>query len=183
MAETFNISLDAMGGDVGPDVVLAGAAKCLEVRPELRFVIFGDEAVVMPKLKQKHFVMLRRRSKFHHCEVSVGMDDKPSQALRKGRYKSSMWRAIQAVRDGDADLAVSAGNTGALMAMSTFCLKTMANVSRPAIAGIWPTMRGESIMLDLSLCSSNCVTCFSSQFYLPAASLFVTCFLRNINLM
>ena len=101
MAETFNISLDAMGGDVGPDVVLAGAAKCLEVRPELRFVIFGDEAVVMPKLKQKHFVMLRRRSKFHHCEVSVGMDDKPSQALRKGRYKSSMWRAIQAVRDGN----------------------------------------------------------------------------------
>jgi phosphate acyltransferase len=81
--------------------------------------------------------------------VAVSMDDKPSQAVRAGRGKSSMWRAVQAVRDGHADAAVSAGNTGALMAMSKICLKTMAHVERPAIAAVWPTTRGESIVLDV----------------------------------
>jgi glycerol-3-phosphate acyltransferase PlsX len=77
------------------------------------------------------------------------MDDKPSQALRQGRWKSSMWKAIEAVKNGEADVCVSAGNTGALMAMSKFCLRTMADIERPAIAAIWPTLRGESIVLDV----------------------------------
>ncbi len=77
------------------------------------------------------------------------MDDKPSQALRYGRWKSSMWLAIEAVKKGEADVAVSAGNTGALMAMAKFNLKTMAGIERPAIAAIWPTLRGESVVLDL----------------------------------
>ena len=77
------------------------------------------------------------------------MDDKPSQALRKGRWKSSMWRALEAVKKGDAVAAVSAGNTGALMAMSKFCLRTMAGIERPALAAIWPTLRGESVVLDV----------------------------------
>jgi glycerol-3-phosphate acyltransferase PlsX len=77
------------------------------------------------------------------------MEDKPSQALRKGRWKSSMWRAVQAVRDGEAGAAVSAGNTGALMAMAKFCLKPLPGIGRPAIAAIWPTLRGESIVLDV----------------------------------
>ncbi len=92
---------------------------------------------------------LQARSVFHHCDVSIRMDDKPSQALRQGRYKSSMWKAIEAVKTGEADVAVSAGNTGALMAMAKFCLRTMANIERPAIAAIWPTLRGESIVLDV----------------------------------
>jgi glycerol-3-phosphate acyltransferase PlsX len=77
------------------------------------------------------------------------MDDKPSQALRYGRWKSSMWRAIDAVKKGEADVAVSAGNTGALMAMAKFHLKTMSGIDRPAIAALWPTLRGESVVLDL----------------------------------
>jgi glycerol-3-phosphate acyltransferase PlsX len=77
------------------------------------------------------------------------MDEKPSQALRHGRWKSSMWLAIDAVKKGDADVAVSAGNTGALMAMAKFHLKTMPGIERPAIAALWPTLRGESIVLDL----------------------------------
>jgi len=77
------------------------------------------------------------------------MDDKPSQALRQGRWKSSMWKAIEAVKTGDADVCISAGNTGALMAMSKFCLRTMATIERPAIAAIWPTVRSESIVLDV----------------------------------
>jgi glycerol-3-phosphate acyltransferase PlsX len=77
------------------------------------------------------------------------MDDKPSQALRHGRWKSSMWKAIEAVKTGEADVCISAGNTGALMAMSKFCLRTMARIERPAIAALWPTVRGESIVLDV----------------------------------
>ena len=84
-----------------------------------------------------------------HTDVAVRMDDKPSQALRAGRRVSSMWMAIEAVKTGEADCAVSAGNTGALMAMAKFCLHTMAHIDRPAIAAMWPTVRGESIVLDV----------------------------------
>jgi glycerol-3-phosphate acyltransferase PlsX len=77
------------------------------------------------------------------------MDDKPSQALRHGRWRSSMWLAIDAVKKGNAGVAVSAGNTGALMAMAKFHLRTMAGIGRPAIAALWPTLRGESIVLDV----------------------------------
>src|SRR5690606_30772109 len=88
-------------------------------------------------------------SEFVHCDVAIAMDEKPSQALRHGRGKSSMWMALQAVRDGTADACISAGNTGALMAMSLFCLNRMADVERPAISAMWPTIRGESIVLDV----------------------------------
>ncbi|MBO0903826.1 phosphate acyltransferase PlsX [Jiella sonneratiae] len=143
----ITISLDAMGGDHGPEVVLPGAALALERRPDTRFILYGEQDEVLPLL-EKH-PQLQAASTFHHCEISVRMDDKPSQALRQGRYKSSMWRAIDAVKTGEADVAVSAGNTGALMAMAKFCLRTMANIERPAIAAIWPTLRGESIVLDV----------------------------------
>ena len=147
MPDPVRISLDAMGGDSGADIVIAGAALALERHPALRFVMAGDEAVVRPLL-DKH-PRLAAATELRHAEISIGMDDKPSQAVRAGRWKSSMWMAIQAVRDGEADACVSAGNTGALMAMSKVCLKTMANIERPAIAAIWPTMRGESIVLDV----------------------------------
>jgi phosphate acyltransferase len=141
------IAIDAMGGDFGPEVSLAGIAVALERQPDIKFLIFGQEAACMPILAR--FPNLKEKAEFRHCEVAVRMDEKPSQALRRGRYASSMWKAIEAVKLGDADAAVSAGNTGALMAMSKFCLRTMSNVERPAIAGIWPTKRGESIVLDI----------------------------------
>ncbi len=136
-----------MGGDHGPAVIVPGAAKSLERHPELRFIFFGQEDKVVPILERHP--RLNDASKFVHCDVSVRMDDKPSQALRQGRWKSSMWKAIEAVKSGEADVCVSAGNTGALMAMSKFCLRTMADIERPAIAAIWPTLRGESIVLDV----------------------------------
>ena len=77
------------------------------------------------------------------------MEEKPSQALRKGRGSSSMWAAIQSVKDGEADFAISGGNTGALMAMATFCLRPIEGISRPAIAAIWPTLRTDIIVLDV----------------------------------
>jgi glycerol-3-phosphate acyltransferase PlsX len=148
MSKALTISLDAMGGDHGPSVVVPGAAIALERRPDARFVMFGNEAEVRPLL-DKH-PKLAGVTTLHHTDVSVRMDDKPSQALRAGRYKSSMWQAIAAAKqDGPADVCVSAGNTGALMAMSKFCLKSMARIERPAIAAIWPTVRGESVVLDV----------------------------------
>jgi phosphate acyltransferase len=147
MPEPVRISLDAMGGDHGPSVVVPGAALALERHPGTRFLLFGDRAQIEPLL-DKH-PALKAAAEVRHTDVAVRMDDKPSQALRSGRRTSSMWLAIQAVRDGEADAAVSAGNTGALMAMSKICLKTMAHIERPAIAGMWPTLRGESIVLDI----------------------------------
>lgn len=141
------ISLDAMGGDTGPEVVIPGAAIALTRRPDLQFILYGDEPRLTALLAEHP--KLKAVSRIVHTDVIVRMDDKPSQALRQGRWKSSMWRAIQAVRDNEAAACVSAGNTGALMAMARFCLRTMAGIDRPVIAAIWPTLRGESIVLDV----------------------------------
>lgn len=147
MPNPITISLDAMGGDHGPSVIVPGAAIALERRPELHFVMFGDTALIDPVLAM--YPKLKAVTTVHHTDVHVKMDDKPSQALRQGRYKSSMWKAIEATKTGEASCTVSAGNTGALMAMSKFCLKSMARIERPAIAAIWPTVRGESVVLDV----------------------------------
>jgi len=147
MPKPVRISLDAMGGDHGASVVVPGAALALERHPGLTFQMCGDQARITPLLAAHP--KLQAVTEIVHTEVSVSMDDKPSQALRSGRNKSSMWKAVQAVRDGTADAAVSAGNTGALMAMAKICLKTMAHIERPAIACMWPTTRGESIVLDV----------------------------------
>jgi phosphate acyltransferase len=147
MASDIRIALDAMGGDKGPSVVVPGAAIALERRPDLRFLVYGDESAVAPLLSAHP--RLAERSRVLHASVAVKMTDKPSQALRTGRRVSSMWQAIEAIKTGDADCAVSAGNTGALMAMAKFCLHMMASIDRPAIAALWPTMRGESIVLDV----------------------------------
>ncbi|ACE90580.1 fatty acid/phospholipid synthesis protein [Rhizobium etli CIAT 652] len=136
-----------MGGDFGPQVVIPGAAKALDRHPDISFVFYGLKEQCDPFLAK--FPKLKEKSVFHDCELAVSMEEKPSQALRRGRYISTMWRSIEAVKTGDADVAVSAGNTGALMAMAKFCLRTMANIERPAIAAIWPTLKGESIVLDV----------------------------------
>jgi glycerol-3-phosphate acyltransferase PlsX len=143
----IKISIDAMGGDHGPSVIIPALAKVAKRRPDVIFLIFGRTDAVRPELDK--FPALAPVSQFVHCDVAVRMDDKPSQALRQGRWKSSMWKAIEAVKSGEAEACVSAGNTGALMAMSKFCLRTMANIERPAIAAIWPTVRGESVVLDV----------------------------------
>jgi phosphate acyltransferase len=141
------LALDAMGGDIGPDTVVPGAALANERHPDLHFLLFGDEALIKPLL-DKH-PKLKAVAQIRHTDVSISMDDKPSQALRRGRGKSSMWLAVDAVKNGEADAAVSAGNTGALMAMSRFILRTLEGIERPAIAAIWPTLRGESVVLDV----------------------------------
>jgi glycerol-3-phosphate acyltransferase PlsX len=136
-----------MGGDVGAPVVIPGAAISLTRHPDTEFLLFGDRAVIDAQLA-KH-PALKAVSSVFHTDVAVSMHDKPSQALRRGRKTSSMWLAIEAVKKGQADVAVSAGNTGALMAMGRFCLRTLPGVDSPAIAAMWPTVRGDSVVLDL----------------------------------
>lgn len=136
-----------MGGDHGPAVIIPGLQNVVQRRSDVRFLIFGQEDAVAPVLAR--YPKVAAVSEFIHCDVAVRMDDKPSQALRHGRWKSSMWKAIEAVKTADADVCISAGNTGALMAMSKFCLRTMSSIERPAIAAIWPTAKSESIVLDV----------------------------------
>jgi glycerol-3-phosphate acyltransferase PlsX len=147
MVRAIRIALDAMGGDHGPSVVLDGAARVASRRRDVFFEIFGVRAVVEPLMAG--FPSLAAMSSLQHSDVSIRMDEKPSQAIRTGRRVSSMWMAIEAVKRGDADIAVSAGNTGALMAMAKVCLRTMPQIDRPAIAALWPTIRGRSIVLDV----------------------------------
>src|SRR5215467_3579708 len=147
MPTKVRIALDAMGGDHGASVVVPGAALALERHPDSEFILYGNAGVVEPLMKQH--AALAAASRVVHTEVAVKMDEKPSQALRHGRWKSSMWLAIDAVKKHEADVAISAGNTGALMAMAKFHLKTMPGIERPAIAALWPTLRGKSIVLDL----------------------------------
>jgi len=135
-----------MGGDHAPDMVVAGADIARERTPDVEYLFFGDE-VRLRALLEAH-PSLKAISEVRHTEVAVASDAKPSVALRTGR-QSSMRLAIDAVASGEAACVVSAGNTGALMAMAKFVLKTLPGIDRPAIASFFPTIRGESVMLDL----------------------------------
>ena len=144
-----------MGGDNAPDMVIEGIAQARKLFPDTKFLIYGQEDAVKPVLE--NFPELRAASVMVHTDDVVSSAMKPSQALRKGR-KSSMGLAIQAVKDGDADVMISAGNTGALMALAKFMLRTMPGIDRPALISLIPTLRGESAMLDLGAnveCDSN----------------------------
>lgn len=147
MPQKVRIALDAMGGDAGVPVVIPGAAIALARHRDTEFLLVGDRARIEPEL-DKH-PALKAASRIVHTDVAVSMEDKPSQALRRGRRTSSMWLAIDAVKKGEADVAVSAGNTGALMAMARFHLHMLPGIDRPAITAVWPTRRGESVVLDL----------------------------------
>jgi glycerol-3-phosphate acyltransferase PlsX len=146
MSAPRRIALDAMGGDQGPAVVVPGAALALERHSGLEFLLVGDRARIEPFLDGQP--ALAGRSRIVHTAIAIEMQDKPSQAVRRGRG-SSMWLALEAVRTGEADVAVSAGNTGALMAMAKLVLRTMPGIERPAIAGQWPTLGHNCIVLDL----------------------------------
>ena len=147
MSDPITIAVDAMGGDVGPSVTVAGAALALDAHPDLAFAFFGDEAAVGAELARHP--RLAAVSEVTHADIAIAMDEKPSQALRRGRRSSSMWLALDAVKQRRAHAAVSAGNTGALMAMSRLCVKMVPGIERPAIAAVWPTLRGRSIVLDV----------------------------------
>jgi len=145
-SKTVVLALDAMGGERAPDMVIKGANVARVRHPDIHFMLFGDEEQLRSNLDR--FPKLGAVSEIRHCETSIGDDEKPSIALRQGK-QSSMRLAIEAVRDGDAKGVVSAGNTGALMAMAKIVLKTLDGIHRPAMASTFPTMIGQAVMLDL----------------------------------
>ncbi len=140
------IALDAMGGDVGPEVAIAGAEMARERWPDLRFRIYGQEAAVSAALR--HAPRLQREAEVVAVDGVVLGSDKPSQALRRARG-TSMGQAIEAVRTGAADACVSAGNTGAYMAMAKLALRTLPGIDRPALTALMPTLKRDSVVLDL----------------------------------
>jgi len=146
VAAQLPIALDAMGGDHAPMSVVEGAALALRKRPDLRFQFFGDESQIAPLLSRHP--ALEAVSEVIHCDHKVADDAKPSSALRQSKG-SSMRTAIEAVHEGKAEAVVSAGNTGALMAIAKLVLKTLPGISRPAAASLFPTRDGQVVMLDL----------------------------------
>ena len=146
MSRTLNVSVDAMGGDAGPGIVVAALVRSAIRHPNVNFLVHGDEAVLKPLFAKRG--KLSGRVEIRHAPERVRMEEKPAMALRRGR-NTSMWHAIESVEKGEAQVAISAGNTGALMAMSMFQLRTIEGIDRPAIAALWPTKRGQSVVLDV----------------------------------
>jgi len=141
------LSIDAMGGDRGPAVVIGGLDQAARQNRKLRFLVHGDEAELQPLLARHPF--LKDRVQIRHAAGVVTMDAKPSHVMRHGKG-TSMWAAIESVRDGEAQACVSCGNTGALMALSMIRLRKLPGINRPAIACLWPSLNpgGFNVMLD-----------------------------------
>ncbi|MEO0752763.1 MAG: phosphate acyltransferase, partial [Pseudomonadota bacterium] len=141
------ISVDAMGGDLGPAVVVSGLYKSAKKNPDIGFILHGPKSVLDP-------LVAKRKALKEICEIRdapdvVSMDDKPSHVIRSGK-STSMWSALDSVRKGEATVCVSCGNTGALLLMSVVRLRKLPGIYRPAIAVLWPSPnhQGFNIMLD-----------------------------------
>ena len=139
------ISIDAMGGDNSPRVVIEGLAIAARKNPDVRFLLFGDEAKIRASLG--NYPQLQKVCEIRHSDEVVRNEDKPSSVIRN--KNTSMYMAIDAVRKGEAQAVVSAGNTGALMAISKLVLKTIQKIHRPAIVSVMPHINGKYVMLDL----------------------------------
>lgn len=147
MSHAPRIAIDAMGGDGGPSVTVAGAALALSRNPSLQFRLVGNEQAIRAELA--HHAELARVTTVVHADDVISGEDKPAQAIRRAKT-TSMGIAIASVKDGSADAAVSGGNTGALMAMSKLALRTMSGIDRPALAALLPTLGdNDVVMLDL----------------------------------
>jgi len=141
VTKAVTISIDAMGGDHAPQIVVDGLVYFMKHeghKHNLHVLLHGDEAVLAPLLTKE----------IRHTDSEIGMDMKPSQALRRGKG-TSVWNTVAAVKNGEAALGLSAGNTGALMAISMLLLKRKEGVQRPALVAAWPTPKGQSVVLDV----------------------------------
>jgi glycerol-3-phosphate acyltransferase PlsX len=146
VTKQITLSLDAMGGDAAPDVVMDGIAEARIRYPGIHYLVFGRVSDIQPFLDRTP--ILNDVCEIRHTDDVVTGEQKVSQAVRQGR-NSSMWKAIEAVKEGQADGVVSAGNTGALMAMAKLIMRTLPGIDRPAICCLLPNQVGETAMLDL----------------------------------
>ena len=140
------ISIDAMGGDHGPAVVAPAVARAVKHGLDARFLLHGDERVLKSAFAK--LPGLEGRLEIRHTDKAIGSDDKPALAMRRGKG-SSMWNAVEAVKSGEAGACVSAGNTGALMAIALLILRMLADMERPALVASWPTPKGDTAVLDV----------------------------------
>jgi glycerol-3-phosphate acyltransferase PlsX len=146
MGDRKVISIDGMGGDHAPRIVVEGLERYSKWRDDIHFLLHGDETRLKPMMEQAPTAA--PRTEIRHTDKHIPMDAKPGQAVRRGKG-SSMWNAIESVKNGEAMVAVSAGNTGVLMGMSLLILRTLEGVRRPALVAGWPTRKGVSAVLDL----------------------------------
>ncbi len=144
-SETIRIAVDVMGGDDGPLATIPAVMLALQVKSDLEVILVGQELGIQEALGE---AQSHPRLSIYHASDSVRMDEMPARALRRGQ-QTSMWKAVQLVAQGEADACVSAGNTGALMAISRHLLKTLPGIDRPAICAALPTRIGHTYMLDL----------------------------------
>jgi glycerol-3-phosphate acyltransferase PlsX len=146
LSQSLVISIDAMGGDHGPSVVIPACARAVADLPHVRLLLHGDEAAIRAAMGRD--ATLAARAEIRHAERVVAMDEKPAQALRRGKG-TSMWNAVEALRGGEAAVAVSAGNTGALMAIAKLILRMNADLERPALVASIPHGQGVTTFLDV----------------------------------
>ncbi len=142
----FSLAVDVMGGDKAPEDIIEGVNIASQRYPFVNFLLFGDSQKIASLLNEKK--ALAEKATIVHCEEAVSPETKPSQALR-GLPNSSMRQAILSVVDGKAQGVISAGNTGAYMALAKMLLKTIPGIDRPALASLAPTIRGDVLLLDL----------------------------------
>ncbi len=152
MPDRLVISIDAMGGDHGPAVVVPAVGQAVKEGLDARFLLHGDAAQLEAAIAR--IPGLAQRVEVRHTDKVIGADEKPAQAMRRGKG-ASMWNALESVRAGEAGACVSGGNTGALMAISKLILRMAAGMERPAIVANWPTLRGRTAVLDVGA-NLNC---------------------------
>ncbi len=147
-SEHVVLSIDAMGGDLGPSVVINGMATFLKKNQYVRYIVHGDKDILQKLLSKRPDLL--KCCEIRHSDETVKMEDKPSHVMRHGK-DTSMWSCIDAVREKHAEVAVSCGNTGALMAVSMIRLRKAPGINRPAIAILWPSdnPQGSNVMLDV----------------------------------
>lgn len=146
MEKVYTLSVDTLGSETSYKDILKGLNLSLLRNINYKFKIFGDEELLKKEISK--YERLDESSELIHCEEFISMDDKPSDII-KTKTSSSMLRAIKSVEEKASDAVLSFGNTGALMTYSLLNIKTLAEIKRPAIASIWPNLKGESIVLDL----------------------------------
>ena len=152
-SEEVIIALDGMGGDLAPGSVIEGAYLASKKLLNIKFNIYGNKNKILPILKKKKEIL--NLVNFRHTKDVITNDTKPTDALKKSKRMSSMFQAINSVHKGESQAVVSGGNTGALLAISIVLLKTIKGIDRPAIASMFPTIKSETIMLDLGA-NINC---------------------------
>ena len=172
MSDKVIIAIDAMGGNKSPKKVLEGIEISLKLNKENFFYLYGDEKLLKKEIIKKS--LLKKNSEIINARDVILDNESPLNAAKKGR-ESSMWKAVESLKEKKADISLSAGNTGALLVISRLLLKTIDGISKPALAGLWPNQKGMNVVLDLGA-NIDCNEKNLSDFACMGSSLFKSLF-------